>query len=180
MDLGAGFDAAAHDYDGLLREPASVENMTNGGPGVQHQQAAASPAQQYQSQQQQQQLQQDALASSPPTDDLAAEAVQQQQQPMNEPGSVPAETSPPTMADPPRGPTFIGSSGVSEVKLKRFLEHNQRLREHLEMPRIPVSEASNSLIHFVTTTRDALLPSLWGTTGADPFAKQSTGCCTIS
>ncbi|KAF9100720.1 hypothetical protein BGX29_006331 [Mortierella sp. GBA35] len=122
MDLGAGFDAAAHDYDGLLREPASVENMTNGGPG----------------------------------------------------------TSPPTMADPPRGPTFIGSSGVSEVKLKRFLEHNQRLREHLEMPRIPVSEASNSLIHFVTTTRDALLPSLWGTTGADPFAKQSTGCCTIS
>ncbi|KAK3844512.1 MAG: G-protein gamma-like domain-containing protein [Linnemannia gamsii] len=74
----------------------------------------------------------------------------------------------------------MGTSGVSEVKLKRFLEHNQRLREHLEMRRIPVSEASDSLIQFVTTTRDALIPSLWGTTGTDPFAKQSTGCCNIS
>lgn len=38
--------------------------------------------------------------------------------------------------------TIGGSSGVSEVKLRRFLEHNQRLREQLEMRRIPVSEAS--------------------------------------
>ncbi|KAG9326981.1 hypothetical protein KVV02_001931 [Mortierella alpina] len=38
--------------------------------------------------------------------------------------------------------TIGGSSGVSEVKLKRFLEHNQRLREQLDMRRIPVSEAS--------------------------------------
>ncbi|KAG0012780.1 hypothetical protein BGZ80_011518 [Entomortierella chlamydospora] len=34
-----------------------------------------------------------------------------------------------------------GSTGVSEVKLKRFLEHNKRLREQLEMHRVPVSEA---------------------------------------
>ncbi|KAF9165684.1 hypothetical protein BGX20_000487, partial [Mortierella sp. AD010] len=33
------------------------------------------------------------------------------------------------------------STGVSEVKLKRFLEHNKRLREQLEMHRVPVSEA---------------------------------------
>ncbi|KAF9574788.1 hypothetical protein EC968_005574 [Mortierella alpina] len=38
--------------------------------------------------------------------------------------------------------TIGGSSGVSEVKLKRFLEHNQRLREQLDMRRIKVSEAS--------------------------------------
>ncbi|KAF9128687.1 hypothetical protein BGX30_014227 [Mortierella sp. GBA39] len=91
--------------------------------------------------------------------------------------AMPAATSPPMMG---ARPTFMGSSGVSEAKLKRFLEHNQRLREHLEMRRIPVSEASKSLIQFVTTTRDALIPSLWGTTGSDPFAKQSTGCCIIS
>ncbi|KAF9439031.1 hypothetical protein BGZ76_001007, partial [Entomortierella beljakovae] len=36
------------------------------------------------------------------------------------------------------GPT----SGVSDAKLKRFLEHNQRLKEQLEMRRISVSEAS--------------------------------------
>ncbi|KAF8924076.1 hypothetical protein BGZ58_002187 [Dissophora ornata] len=35
-----------------------------------------------------------------------------------------------------------GVSGVSEIKLRRFLEHNQRLREQYDMPRIPVSEAS--------------------------------------
>ncbi|KAG0264004.1 hypothetical protein BG011_007564 [Mortierella polycephala] len=73
-----------------------------------------------------------------------------------------------------------GSSGVSDVKLKRFLEHNQRLKEQLEMRRISVSEASQSLVKFVTSTKDALLPSLWGNASSDPFSKQSTGCCTIS
>ena len=34
-----------------------------------------------------------------------------------------------------------GGGGVSDLKLRRFLEHNQRLREQLEMRRIPVSEA---------------------------------------
>ncbi|KAF8949776.1 hypothetical protein BGZ46_004954, partial [Entomortierella lignicola] len=36
-----------------------------------------------------------------------------------------------------------GSTGVSEIKLKRFLEHNKRLREQYEMRRVPVSEACN-------------------------------------
>ncbi|KAG0368040.1 hypothetical protein BGZ54_002804 [Gamsiella multidivaricata] len=40
------------------------------------------------------------------------------------------------------GPGLGGAAGVSEVKLRRFLEHNQRLREQLQMPRIRVSEAS--------------------------------------
>ncbi|KAG0334959.1 hypothetical protein BG004_000196, partial [Podila humilis] len=34
------------------------------------------------------------------------------------------------------------SSGVSDQKLKRFLDHNQRLKEQLDMRRISVSEAS--------------------------------------
>lgn len=40
------------------------------------------------------------------------------------------------------GMSGISSSGVSDLKLKRFLEHNQRLQEQLEMRRISVSEAS--------------------------------------
>ncbi|CAO3565901.1 unnamed protein product [Mortierella alpina] len=88
-------------------------------------------------------------------------------------------SAPVTPAVIPLTMTIGGSSGVSEVKLKRFLEHNQRLREQLEMRRVPVSEASQSLIQYVTSTQDGLLPSLWGTTGTDPFAKPSSGCCTI-
>ncbi|KAG0023735.1 hypothetical protein BGZ81_007940 [Podila clonocystis] len=72
------------------------------------------------------------------------------------------------------------SSGVSDQKLKRFLEHNQRLKEQLEMRRISVSEASQSLIQYVSNTRDALIPIIWGTSGSDPFSKQTTSCCTIS
>ncbi|KAF9115704.1 hypothetical protein BGX27_006810 [Mortierella sp. AM989] len=84
------------------------------------------------------------------------------------------------------GTTVVGSitggatSGVSDVKLKRFLEHNQRLKEQLEMRRISVSEASQSLIKFVTSTKDSLLPTLWGNAPSDPFSKQTTGCCIIS
>ncbi|KAG0338745.1 hypothetical protein BG000_003467 [Podila horticola] len=72
------------------------------------------------------------------------------------------------------------SSSVSDQKLKRFLEHNQRLKEQLEMRRISVSEASQSLIQYVSNTRDALIPIIWGTIGSDPFSKQTTSCCTIS
>ncbi|ORY99492.1 G-protein gamma-like domain-containing protein [Lobosporangium transversale] len=68
---------------------------------------------------------------------------------------------------------------MSDLKLRRFLEQNQRLKEQLDMNRIPVSEASQSLIKFVTSTKDSLLPSLWGNAASDPFSKQSTGCCTI-
>ncbi|KAG0264674.1 hypothetical protein DFQ27_001069 [Actinomortierella ambigua] len=73
----------------------------------------------------------------------------------------------------------LGGSGVSDIKLKRFMEHNQRLREQLEMGRISVSEASQGLIKYVTSTKDALLPSLWGMPASDPFSKKSSGCCTI-
>ncbi|KAG0234661.1 hypothetical protein BGW42_006281 [Actinomortierella wolfii] len=73
----------------------------------------------------------------------------------------------------------LGNPGVSDTKLKKFQEHNQRLREQLEMHRITVSEASQGLIKYVTTTRDALIPSLWGMPSSDPFSKKSSGCCTI-
>ncbi|KAF9124313.1 hypothetical protein BGW39_008307, partial [Mortierella sp. 14UC] len=144
MNFGPGFDVAAHDYDGLLKGSDSTESISNGPSAME---GAPSPAAQQQQQQQQQ-----PRTPSPSTDSAPyqqqqqhsqQQQQQQQQQPLNEP-DIPAATSLPTMAPiPTRGPTFMGPSGVSEVKLKRFLEHNQRLREHLEMHRIPVSEASN-------------------------------------
>ncbi|KAF9423632.1 hypothetical protein BGZ94_008217 [Podila epigama] len=77
-------------------------------------------------------------------------------------------------------PTTTASSGVSDAKLKRFLEHNQRLKEQLDMRRISVSEAGQCLIKYVTNTKDSLLPMLWGNPTSDPFSKQTKACCTIS
>ena len=64
----------------------------------------------------------------------------------------------------PRCPLFSMSSrpkqSMSELKLRRLLEHNQRLREDLGRPRIRVSEASASLIRYCKTTTDHLVSSL--------------------
>lgn len=46
---------------------------------------------------------------------------------------------------------------MSELKLRRLMEHNQRLREDLARPRIRVSEASASLIRYCKTTKDHLV-----------------------
>ncbi|EIN07203.1 G-protein gamma subunit [Punctularia strigosozonata HHB-11173 SS5] len=71
---------------------------------------------------------------------------------------------------------------MSELKLRRLTEHNQRLKEDLHRPRIRVSEASRSLIDYCKNTKDPLIPSIWGplNKGEDPFAPPATGCaCTI-
>ncbi|KAH8090519.1 guanine nucleotide-binding protein subunit gamma [Filobasidium floriforme] len=68
---------------------------------------------------------------------------------------------------------------MSELKLRRLTEHNQRLKEDLNRPRIRVSEASNSLIRYCRATKDPLLPSVWGSLakGEDPYAPPQQGCC---
>ncbi|CEP11466.1 hypothetical protein [Parasitella parasitica] len=79
------------------------------------------------------------------------------------------------------------SYNISETKLKRILEYNERLKEQLELPRIPVSEASASLIEYSNSTKDPLLPSIWGPVSKedDPFAPAagkssgSSGCCIV-
>jgi len=67
---------------------------------------------------------------------------------------------------------------MSELKLRRLLEHNQRLREDLARPRVKVSEASASLIQYCKTTKDHLVPSVWGPVGRadDPYGQQGGGC----
>ncbi|KAL1925131.1 uncharacterized protein VTP21DRAFT_14 [Calcarisporiella thermophila] len=71
---------------------------------------------------------------------------------------------------------------ISETKYRRMQEHIQRLREYHELPRIRVSEASESLIKYCSSTRDPLVPSVWGPVDRreDPFAPQSTGCCVVA
>ncbi|CDS11228.1 hypothetical protein LRAMOSA03491 [Lichtheimia ramosa] len=72
---------------------------------------------------------------------------------------------------------------LSESKLNRILEYSQRLQQQLDMPRIPVSEASKSLIDFCNTTHDPLVPSVWGVIDRanDPFApsRKKLPCCSV-
>ncbi|KAH8106881.1 G-protein gamma subunit [Cristinia sonorae] len=71
---------------------------------------------------------------------------------------------------------------MSELKYRRLVEHNQRLKEDLGRPRIRVSEASSSLIRYCKTTKDHLLPSIWGPVNKteDPYAPTTEGCqCTL-
>ncbi|PHH68619.1 hypothetical protein CDD80_7400 [Ophiocordyceps camponoti-rufipedis] len=71
---------------------------------------------------------------------------------------------------------------MSDLKLRRLTELNNRLREDLERERIPVSTAAKSLIAYCNTTRDYMVPSVWGTVpkGDDPYApQQSNGCCAL-
>ncbi|KAI9301783.1 G-protein gamma subunit [Cunninghamella echinulata] len=74
------------------------------------------------------------------------------------------------------------AQNISEAKLKRLLEYNQRLREQLDVNRITVSEASTGLIDFCKSTKDPMLPSVWGPIDKkdDPFAPtNSSGCCIV-
>jgi guanine nucleotide-binding protein subunit gamma len=68
---------------------------------------------------------------------------------------------------------------MSDLKLRRLTEHNQRLREDLSRPRIRISEASSSLINYCKNTKDHLVPSVWGPVGKgeDPYAPQTEGGC---
>ncbi|KAJ2254244.1 Guanine nucleotide-binding protein subunit gamma [Coemansia sp. RSA 455] len=69
---------------------------------------------------------------------------------------------------------------MSEHKLRKIIEHNNRLKEQLELPRIPVSQASEALISYTQSTKDYLLPSIWGPPPHDPFASQAGGGCGCS
>ncbi|KIM65370.1 hypothetical protein SCLCIDRAFT_113191 [Scleroderma citrinum Foug A] len=73
---------------------------------------------------------------------------------------------------------------MSELRYRRVLEHNQRLREDLARPRIRVSEASSGLIRYCKATNDPLVSSVWGSVenAEGPYAlqgpKKFSCCCT--
>jgi len=68
---------------------------------------------------------------------------------------------------------------MAELKLRRVTEHIQRLRDDLARPRVRVSEAAQSLIRYTRTTKDPLLPAIWGqlAKSEDPFYQPPTGGC---
>ncbi|WVR03737.1 hypothetical protein IAU60_000732 [Kwoniella sp. DSM 27419] len=69
---------------------------------------------------------------------------------------------------------------MHELKLRRLMEHNHRLREELARPRIMVSVAAQNLIMYAKCTKDPLIPSIWGPPqkGEDPYAPvEQSGCC---
>ncbi|KAL2074515.1 hypothetical protein VTL71DRAFT_8293 [Oculimacula yallundae] len=71
---------------------------------------------------------------------------------------------------------------MADLKLRRLTELNTRLREDLERDRIPVSAASKSIISYTNSTKDFMVPSVWGTVDKkdDPYApQQSGGCCVV-
>ncbi|KAL8934380.1 MAG: hypothetical protein Q9211_005253 [Gyalolechia sp. 1 TL-2023] len=71
---------------------------------------------------------------------------------------------------------------MADLKLRRLNELNSRLKEDLERPRIKVSEASMSLIHYCQNTKDFMVPSLWGQVDKreDPYAPQQPNpCCSV-
>ncbi|OBT63556.1 hypothetical protein VE03_06998 [Pseudogymnoascus sp. 23342-1-I1] len=71
---------------------------------------------------------------------------------------------------------------MADLKLRRLTELNNRLREDLERERIPVSQAARSIIAYTNTTRDFMVPSVWGPVDKkdDPYTPQpSGGCCVV-
>ncbi|KAK4238143.1 GGL domain-containing protein [Achaetomium macrosporum] len=71
---------------------------------------------------------------------------------------------------------------MADLKLRRLTELNSRLREDLERERIPVSQAAKSIIAYCNSTRDYMVPSVWGQVpkGDDPYApQQNGGCCVV-
>ncbi|KAI9017022.1 hypothetical protein BC832DRAFT_543417 [Gaertneriomyces semiglobifer] len=67
---------------------------------------------------------------------------------------------------------------MSELKLQKLLALNERLRQEEELNRVKVSEASKSLMTFITSTSDPLTSNL--KPEENPFTKkQKSGGCTI-
>ncbi|EPZ33274.1 G-protein gamma subunit [Rozella allomycis CSF55] len=65
---------------------------------------------------------------------------------------------------------------MSELKLQKLIQLNQRLKEELDMPRIPVSEAALALRKYTESTTDPLVKG----GGDNPFLKKpSVGCSLI-
>ena len=73
------------------------------------------------------------------------------------------------------------SEAMVNLKLKRLLDLNQRLRGDLARERIYASNACLKIIHFTQNTKDLCVPSVWGYFEEDwsSVYEESAGCCTI-
>ncbi|KAJ8098733.1 GGL domain-containing protein [Lipomyces tetrasporus] len=69
-----------------------------------------------------------------------------------------------------------------ELRLKRVRDLCVRLETDLARPRIRTSEACQSIIQYTKTTKDFMVPSVWGTIDKreDPYNPPSEGgCCSV-
>ncbi|KAL0078233.1 G protein gamma subunit [Phycomyces blakesleeanus] len=71
---------------------------------------------------------------------------------------------------------LIGKEPAKKFVVYGIYEYNEKLREQLEIQRIPVSEASRSLIEYCQNNSDYMVPSVLNTKRPDPYA-ETTGDC---
>ena len=88
------------------------------------------------------------------------------------------------------------ATAMTELKYRRVADLNQKLRDDFDRPRCKTSNACNkyvrsvvalsslvgSLIQYTKTTKDYMVPSVWGAVDKkdDPYAPaQSNGCCKV-
>ncbi|ORZ02283.1 G-protein gamma subunit [Syncephalastrum racemosum] len=67
---------------------------------------------------------------------------------------------------------------IAEAKLNRLLDYNRQLKDQLNIQRVTVSAASDSLFEFCQSTKDPMVPSVWGPMEKheDPFAAKNKNC----
>ncbi|KAI9849592.1 MAG: hypothetical protein M1838_000102 [Thelocarpon superellum] len=58
---------------------------------------------------------------------------------------------------------------MADLKLRRLTELNLRLREDLDRPRVKVSEAAMGLINYTSSTKDFMVPQVWGPVSIIPI-----------
>ncbi|KAI1777890.1 GGL domain-containing protein [Hypoxylon cercidicola] len=98
--------------------------------------------------------------------------------------SIPANAMPQYTSRDVGDPSQIkkNKQSMADLKLRRLTELNSRLREDLERERIPVSQAARSIIAYCNSTKDYMVPSVWGAVprGEDPYAPPTNGgCCLV-
>jgi len=86
-----------------------------------------------------------------------------------------AESSSSKLSPPPEQSQQM-TRNLHENKLQRQLDLNTRLLEILDRNVIPASEACQTLLKYVTTTTDYLLPGLWGEPEENPYVPKSKLC----
>ncbi|KAI1315147.1 hypothetical protein EDD11_001252 [Mortierella claussenii] len=135
----AGFNISDHDYDALLKSSSSTYSLqpsstlaseARDGTDADNLSAAATAEGQSSS---------TTILNPITTANASQDVIAASGNESSTPASLTRKVTAPTGG----GGGIVGdaSTGVSETKLRRFLEHNQRLREQLEMNRVPVSVA---------------------------------------
>ncbi|KAI9796729.1 MAG: hypothetical protein M1825_006515 [Sarcosagium campestre] len=72
---------------------------------------------------------------------------------------------------------------MADLKLRRLTELNLRLREDLDRPRVKLSEAAMGLVNYTNSTKDFMVPQIWGNIDRrdDPYSQtgDNRGCCVV-